>query len=323
MKLSNGIIDFSAGTAGGVLCTFVEHPFDTVKVVLQADDKKMYRGCWSCARSLCSSHGIRAGLYAGVTPRLCIASVEHAIIFAVYGWHLRLLGTAPGASPKTSQVLLAGAGTGVWSAMFLTPFELMKCRMQSINDHPIAGLGNRSGSVTMRMVGQHVIQQKGITGLFTGLSATLMREIPGNAVWLGTYETIKGVFQTYNERHRVPSHPSSNASSLLQLTAVQSMLAGGVSGVMFWTVFFPADVVKTRMQVLSSANTAAHPLPSFGSMLQVLYREGGVRRLYAGWWITALRSFPSNAALFSTYEVVRNGLHRWGGHPREADTQAC
>ncbi|KEG10525.1 mitochondrial carrier protein [Trypanosoma grayi] len=76
------------------------------------------------------------------------------------------------------------------------------------------------------------------------------------------------------------------------------MFAGGCSGVAFWTAFFPADVVKTRVQV--DPTFASY---RFMEALRQLYLEGGIRALYCGWSLTAVRAFPSNAAIFVTYDL--------------------
>ena len=65
--------------------------------------------------------------------------------------------------------------------------------------------------------------------------------------------------------------------SVSELPLYKLMFAGGCSGVAFWTVFFPADVVKTRMQV-----DAQYGKTNFINALVMQYREGGVQSLYRG-----------------------------------------
>jgi hypothetical protein len=114
-----------------------------------------------------------------------------------------------------------------------------------------------------------------------------MREMPGNACWFGMYEASKAVF--------VARHGGVKAD----VPWYAAPISGGIGGLCYWSVCFPADVVKTRMQ--SSARFAALGLRR--GLVEV-YREGGVRALYAGYGITCLRAFPANAAVFSVYEVT-------------------
>lgn len=309
--MNEGIINFIAGTTAGVTCTLVEHPFDTVKVLLQADQHRVYEySSLKCTFSVLRNQGIK-GLYAGLTARLCISGFEHAMMFAVYGCTLEILGAEIN-RPSVKDVLIAGTATGVCSGLCLTPFELLKCRMQVGGD--IVSLhGNNpiqtQSSQTMRSVARSIVRNEGWMGLFRGGTATMMREIPGTTAWLGGYECMKNFFHMQNKKV-----VRNETDTKLELSMWQTIISGGVSGVLFWTVFFPADVVKTRVQVvmktsLKNTNTTTNErTPSFFLTMRQLYLEGGIRTLYSGWSLTVLRSFPSNAVLFLTYEAVRNSL---------------
>lgn len=310
--MNEGAINFFAGTVAGVSCTLVEHPFDTVKVLLQADHRNNYQhSSLRCTQEVLRSQGIH-GLYAGLTARLCISGFEHAMMFAVYGWTLGLLG-ADVNHPSVKDVLFSGAATGVCSGLCLTPFELIKCRMQVAVETslPVTNLSNQK-SLTMRRVAYDILRNEGWTGLFRGGTATMMREIPGTTAWLGGYEFMKNFFFSWNRRTLEECNNDKDFSeSNFKLSIWQTIFSGGVSGVLFWTVFFPADVVKTRVQVELKGkrkNSGADIRPSFFNTMRQLYLEGGIRTLYSGWSLTVIRSFPSNAVLFLTYEAVRNSL---------------
>lgn len=275
-------IDFVAGTLGGCAGTLVEHPFDTVKVLLQADREGLYKNSsLRCCRSVLRNNGIR-GLYAGLSARICISGFEHALILALYRWALITFGRETADRPGVLDVVMAGSVTGALGGMLLTPFELLKCRMQSEAD--------ASTQQTMRDAARGVMRTDGVKGLFRGCSATLLREVPGTVAWLGGYEAMKAIFSSYN-----------GGSS--ELSIPQTIVAGGISGVFYWSIFFPADVVKTRMQV-EKASTL-HKMTFFSGLRQ-LYSEAGVRGLYRGYSLAIIRSFPSNAVLFTVFEGVRS-----------------
>lgn len=79
------------------------------------------------------------------------------------------------------------------------------------------------------------------------------------------------------------------------------MIAGAVGGLTLWTVIFPADVIKSRIQIGSIK----------ASMLSVgaqIVREEGVAALYNGLKPTIVRTIPATAVLFVVYEYTKKFL---------------
>ena len=76
------------------------------------------------------------------------------------------------------------------------------------------------------------------------------------------------------------------------------MTAGAVGGIALWTAIFPADVIKSRMQIQGLK----------ASMLQVgkdIVRNEGPIALYNGLAPTLLRTIPATAVLFLVYEYSK------------------
>jgi len=82
-------------------------------------------------------------------------------------------------------------------------------------------------------------------------------------------------------------------------------LAGSAAGVCYWTIPFPADTVKSKLQ--TDPRFAGR---AFDDVFRTVIREDGVRGLYRGVGITAARAAPAHAALFFAYEVVDRQLQR-------------
>lgn len=79
------------------------------------------------------------------------------------------------------------------------------------------------------------------------------------------------------------------------------MVAGAVGGCALWTMIFPADVIKSRVQV---QNLSA-------SMLSVgvdIFRKEGPMSLYNGLTPTICRTIPATAVLFVVYEYTKKLL---------------
>ncbi|KAK9822244.1 hypothetical protein WJX81_005698 [Elliptochloris bilobata] len=81
--------------------------------------------------------------------------------------------------------------------------------------------------------------------------------------------------------------------------------AGGVAGACFWLPIYPADVVKSCMQVDSL--TAPQYRSSADCFRQTL-RSQGVAGLYRGFGRALARSVPANGTCFVVYELARMAL---------------
>lgn len=125
-----------------------------------------------------------------------------------------------------------------------------------------------------------VLKEEGIRGLYRGNTATLCREIPGHIAWFGVYEIITRSFL----------HPGQSKQDLKNW---QIMIAGCCSGFSYWSMFYPADVVKSRMQT----NMTKVKL-TFPKVFKTIYKEEGYRGLYRGYMVTAMRASYSNGFIF-------------------------
>ncbi len=79
------------------------------------------------------------------------------------------------------------------------------------------------------------------------------------------------------------------------------MISGAVGGVVLWAVIFPADVIKSRIQIYN--------LP--GGLLSVggdILRKEGPLALYNGLKPTLIRTIPATAVLFVVFEYTKKIL---------------
>lgn len=79
---------------------------------------------------------------------------------------------------------------------------------------------------------------------------------------------------------------------------VKTSIAGAIGGMVLWTVIFPADVVKSRIQVNSLKNSAL-------SVTVDIFRNEGFLALYNGLRPTIIRTIPATAVLFVVYEYSK------------------
>lgn len=82
------------------------------------------------------------------------------------------------------------------------------------------------------------------------------------------------------------------------------MMAGSVGGACLWTAIFPADVIKSRVQIQGIS----------ASMLSVgvdIVKKEGALALYNGLTPTICRTIPATAVLFLVYEYTKKFVYNY------------
>lgn len=125
---------------------------------------------------------------------------------------------------------------------------------------------------------------------YRGLTPTLYREMPGYFFFFGGYEYTREFLKRPDQKKE-------------DIGLLKTMMAGSVGGICLWTVIFPADVMKSRMQV----NNVQMNMFTFGANI---VRNEGVGALYTGLKPTLIRTIPSTAVLFAVVSSVTDNLHK-------------
>jgi ornithine carrier protein len=288
----DGAREIMSGSLSGFVCKTFEYPFDTVKVLQQTSPVygklPFYRVIYNTA----SQGGVRA-LYQGLTSPLVGAMFENATLFLAYGAMKSALGVSKDPSLSNPvpmwKLLVSGAGSGLFSAFVLTPVELVKCRLQIQQ-----GAGTREYSGPIDVIAK-TVRAQGVQGLWRGNLACLMREVPGNLAWFGTYETVRRTIQRSFDIDKVSDVPLYFAA-----------LSGACAGVMYWAVPFPADTVKSKIQT-----DAAYAGMSVPQAFRKVVAGEGYGALYKGLGVTCLRAAPSHALIFLFYEIASGMLNKF------------
>ena len=284
----DGLRDLLSGMISGFICKFFDYPLDTIKVLQQT--RPDVTGPIDCVRKVHAERGL-ASLYQGLAAPLVGCMVELSLIFASFGYIKKALG-AQDESRSTQvpvwKVWLSGAFAGIMSAFVLTPVELIKCRLQVQQ----SGIQQYRGPIDCVIKSA---KEEGVTGLWKGNVSCLARELPGNAAWFGVYHSIMMAVQrrfAIEERGAVPTK--------------WSAVAGAASGVAYWSIPYPADTVKSRVQT-----DARYKGQGFVVVLRSILREEGLRGLYRGCAITCAFAAPRHALMFSCYALVSNRLAKY------------
>jgi len=237
--------------------------------------------------------GIR-GLYAGTTPALAANVAENSVLFAAYGLCQKVVAKVAGqeniAQLNPFHNACAGSLAAVFSSFTLCPTELIKCRLQAVREMQIINptLVKSSIKISPLTIIKDILREDGVLGMFRGLTPTFAREVPGYFFFFGGYEIS-----------RLALTPAGKTKD--EIGVVRTCLCGGLGGVALWVAIFPADVVKSRVQIQGKGAL-------FGTMISIFKNEG-FRALYKGLGPTVVRTFIASGALFVAYEYTRKLCH--------------
>jgi len=312
--------DLLAGGVAGTAAVAVGHPFDTVKVRLQQLQQQpaklnssaaMVRGSRVKVASFKNGKpSLYRGLYRGIGAPLATAALVNASIFCVYGATSRLWDkqytttTAPVASSIATTITkqaFCGGLAGLFTSLLLSPVDLVKIRLQTLLKPPkvtprsSSPLNLRSKS-SFFVAKQILSSEYGIRGLYRGLFATILRQVPSFTIYFPTYHFLKESIGGSDDN-------ANNNSSW-----ASSALAGGLAGCISWAIVYPMDVIKSRIQALPMDATTKKR--SFYHEARNTFRNEGFSRLMfsRGLFVTLLRAFPVNGTIFFVYELVNERL---------------
>ncbi|XP_008776253.1 mitochondrial arginine transporter BAC1 [Phoenix dactylifera] len=296
MDAGDAAKEYAAGFAAGVATVITGHPFDTVKVKLQAHNTKTqvkeYRNALHCTSRILINEGVR-GLYRGASSSFVGMAFESSLLFGFYSQTKQLLqGESQSSTPQLQVIIPSAAFGGTIISFILCPAELVKCRMQ-VQGKDAASYIKYSGPLDCAI---KTMESEGVRGIFRGGLTTLLRESIGNAMFFSTYE-----FSRYymNKQLNSPSSTHSHQSKLLMDAGI-GIISGGLGGIAFWSAVLPLDVAKTIIQTASDTKTSRNPFHALNS----IYRRVGLRGCYAGLGPTLVRAFPANAAAIVTWELT-------------------
>lgn len=264
------------------------------------------------------------------------AMAENATLFVVYNQTQAILQRLyPPSTPSTPdepaplsiwQTATAAAVAGAAVSFVLTPVELVKCKMQVSNiaaegfasstaAHAVASASHAPAakpipSSFMRpnpaspgaiAVTRSILREYGVRGLWLGQTGTLIRETGGGAAWFTTFEVVSQWFIQRRVARGEVSAKDGGRVTKGDLAAWELMSAGAGAGIMYNVVLFPADCIKSTIQTedeLRGKGEAKGPRRGFFQVGKDIYAARGVRGLYNGCGITALRAAPSSALIF-------------------------
>lgn len=284
--------EISCGAVAGCLGKIIEFPFDTVKVRLQAPARSSTGPPSTVAlvRHIYTREGLLNGFYKGLKAPLLGACLETAVIFGAYEQAKNVFSMAGLSASSLLAVCTSGAVSGIAASFVLTPVELVKCNLQiaNVGAGPPGAVAGHSYASVMRQI----VLRNGLSGLWLGLSLTVLRELVGTAIWFATYEQTNGLLGSIR-----PDCKNTN-----------NLASGAAAGFLFNLSIYPVDTIKSNIQTSHTSGRIYGNLSIRTVLASILASPGGARNLYNGLGITLLRCVPANAAIFYVYEGLKENV---------------
>eukprot|EP00055_Hartaetosiga_balthica_P012262 m.58909 g.58909 ORF g.58909 m.58909 type:complete len:300 (-) comp7889_c0_seq1:1471-2370(-) len=271
-----------AGGIAGVIEIALMYPTDVVKTRVQLSTQSNL-GMFSVMKNIVHKEGLGI-LYRGIMSPIFAEAPKRATKFAGNEQFKKLLCCQDGSLPG-HRAFGAGALAGVVEAFVNCPFEMLKVRMQAIENKDV--YKNELDCF------RKIQKSEGILSFFRGLSAHIIR----NAMWNGTYFASIGT-----ARNLFPVQPDdSHVKTLGKKFA--SGLVGGVIGTTFST---PLDVVKSRMQNTSIA--PGNPYNNVFVAIRHIVKTEGIRSMYKGYGPRIVRLGPGGGIMIVAFDSISNWL---------------
>jgi len=180
-----------------------------------------------------------------------------------------------------------GGSAAAIAAVVTHPLDLVKVRLQTrAPDAPKSMLGTFG----------FILKQEGVSGLYSGLSASLLRQLTYSTVRFGVYEDLKVRFAP----QATPDNPKAKPSTLnLVLQSSLAGLLGGIAG-------NPGDVLNVRMQSDYAKPPAErrnykHAIDGLIRMV----REEGVSSLFRGVGANSARAVLMTSSQLASYDIIK------------------
>uniref|UniRef100_A0A673BH20 Mitochondrial glutamate carrier 1 n=1 Tax=Sphaeramia orbicularis TaxID=375764 RepID=A0A673BH20_9TELE len=255
-KLING------GIAGmvGVTCVF---PIDLAKTRLQnqRSGQQIYKNMMDCLIKTVKSEGY-FGMYRGAAVNLTLVTPEKAIKLAANDFFRHQL-SKDGGKLTVFKEMLAGCCAGMCQVIVTTPMEMLKIQMQDAGRLAAQQRvipAPQVIRVSATQITRELLMTKGVTGLYRGLGATLMRDIPFSVVY----------FPLFAHLHQLGQHSSEDPTVPFYWSFMSGCSAGCVAAV----AVSPCDVVKTRLQSLKKGANEETYTGVVDCVRKILKKEG-------------------------------------------------
>ncbi|CAD7955600.1 unnamed protein product [Amoebophrya sp. A25] len=278
------------GMVAGATSRTVTAPIERAKLIMQAaPDSGSF---WQTFSNIYRKSGTLYDFYRGNGANCLKIAPETALKFALFDY-LKGRIAHDKDNLSTGERFLAGGAAGAIAGATIYPLEIAKTRLTLAPPKKYNGVFHCL---------RKVFFQEGFGALYKGLGASTLGIIPYAGTDLGVNSMLREYYSLrYEEIGEEPSIPV-------------MLGCGMISSTVAMTVTYPLNLVRTKMQMSGLKEiftervergehyTAMQRLPdSIPGVFQHIWRTGGARGLYRGFFANMLKVAPATSVSYTVY----------------------
>eukprot|EP01084_Bolivina_argentea_P215486 365845_1 len=270
--------DFVAGCISGMAGIISTQPLDTIRIRCQLL-KHQNKSVFQHFQSIRVHEGIR-GLFRGVASPTLTVGLMNAILFQTYESSKSIISTYTNKPCNYFHIYISGSIAGAICTSIVAPTELFKLMVQEKTCIHSATI-QQEYIEAMTLYETYGLRY----GIYRGLGVTILRDSPALGLYFLSYGYVMNRYDVNRKTQIVP------------------FCAGGIAGLLSWSVAYPFDHIKTYYQL---RKYEYGKIPLWRAVKDHIKREGGgFTTIYKGLGATLLRCTPQHAVVFLCYENVK------------------
>ncbi|KAI8629297.1 Dor1-domain-containing protein [Xylariaceae sp. FL1651] len=184
-------------------------------------------------------------------------------------------------------------GSGVFGAVLLQPFDLLKTRVQ------------QSGSHSIRSAIQDIARSpNAVAAFWRGTVPSALRTGLGSAIYFTTLNTVRQHAATLTPPSGAHGPHRASSSALPKLSNTTNLLSGAAARAFAGFVLMPLTVIKVRYE------SNMYSYRSVVGAARDIYRTERIPGFFAGFGATAMRDAPYAGLYVVSYEQFKKRLGR-------------
>lgn len=288
------LVHAMAGAAGSVAAMTAFYPLDTVRSVLQVDEKRESKNTFAMMAELIKEEGF-VSLYRGLLPVLTSVCASNFIYFYTFHGLKALRGTSDRSQSALQDLLLASLA-GAVNVVVTTPLWVVNTRLKlqgtKFHTEEIKGSSLKYKGMIDGLI--KVGQIEGMRGLWSSTLPSLMLVInPG--IQFMVYETLK--------RNVKKSVSAQELSGMLYFSI------GAIAKAISTFLTYPLQIIQSKFRYGHHRTPDTRNLGVL-QMITYLLRSQGVQGLYKGLEAKLLQTVLTAALMFLFYEKITATVFR-------------